>query len=113
MTNFLIWFSAISFMGYGVSCVFSAHMVAEFQRYQLARFRMLTGLLQILGATGLLIGLISPLIGMLAAGGLAAQMLLGFCVRLKIRDSLFQASPSFIFMWLNAYLCYAFNQILY
>lgn len=100
-------------MGYGMGCVFSARMVAEFQRYKLEKFRVLTGLLQILGATGLLVGLASPLIGMVASAGLAVQMLLGFCVRLKIRDSLLQAIPSFIFMWINAYLCYAFVQILY
>jgi len=100
-------------MSYGFSCVFSTHMVAEFQRYRLEGFRVLTGLLQILGATGLLVGLSSPFIGMIASGGLAVQMLLGFCVRVKIRDSLLQASPSFIFMLINAYLCYAFIQISY
>ena len=112
MTHFLIWFSALSFLGYGFSCVFSAHMVAEFARYRLAKFRALTGILQILGAIGLLVGLISPLVGLIASAGLAVQMLLGFCVRLKIRDSFVQASPSFIFMWVNAYLAWVFIQIL-
>lgn len=85
-------------------------MVTEFQRYKLVRFRVLTGVLQVIGATGLLIGLILPAVGFAAAGGLAVQMLLGFCVRLKIKDNLFQASPSFIFMWVNACLCMAFFQ---
>ncbi|MGZ0706998.1 DoxX family protein [Coraliomargarita sp. W4R53] len=111
MTHILIWFSALSFMGYGFSCLLGSHMKAEFKRYQLEKFQVLTGLLQILGATGLLVGLALPLVGMIAAAGLAVQMLLGFCVRLKIKDSLLQASPSFIFMWINAYLSYAFMQL--
>ena len=108
MTTFLIWFSALAFLGYGISCVFTSHMVVEFDRYRLARFRVITGVLQIIGAAGLLAGLIYPLAGLLASGGLALQMLLGFGVRLKIRDSLLLASPSFIFMSINAYLCYEF-----
>lgn len=108
MTTFLIWFSALAFLGYGISCVFTSHMIAEFDRYRLARFRLITGVLQIIGAGGLLAGLIYPLVGLLASGGLALQMLLGFGVRLKIRDSLLLASPSFIFMLINAYLCYGF-----
>ena len=111
MAYILICFSALSFMGYGFSCLFSSHMTAEFKRYQLEKFQVLTGLLQILGAAGLLVGLALPLVGMIAAAGLAVQMLLGFCVRLKIKDSLLQASPSFIFMWINAYLSYAFMQL--
>lgn len=83
-------------------------MAAEFERYRLAKFRALTGTLQILGAIGLLVGLISPAVGLIASTGIAVQMFLGFCVRLKIRDNFIQASPSFIFMWVNGYLAYGF-----
>lgn len=84
-------------------------MAAEFERYGLPRFRKLTGYLQVLGATGLLIGLlVSPAIGLLAASGLSLQMLLGFGVRLRIRDSLFQSLPSFIYIWVNAGLALGF-----
>ena len=87
-------------------------MAAEFERYRLAGFRALTGILQILGAVGLLFGLIAPTIGLIAAAGLTMQMFLGFCVRMKIRDSFIQSAPSFIFMWVNAYLTHQFLQIL-
>lgn len=84
-------------------------MVAEFDRYGLARFRKMTGYLQLLGATGLLIGwAFSPLIGLLAAIGLSVQMLMGFTVRLRIRDSFYQCVPSVVFMWLNAGLALGF-----
>ena len=93
-------------MVYGLNCIFSPHIVVEFRRYRLERFRVLTGLLQILGSTGLLLSFVSPFIGMIAAVGLTVLMLLGFCVRLKIRDSALQASPSFIFMLINPGVLY-------
>jgi hypothetical protein len=99
----------IAFYGYGVSCVAYGHMVAEFERYGLQRFRKLTGYLQILGATGLLVGLaLSPFIGLLAAVGLSVQMLLGLGVRLRIRDGWTQCLPAFLFMWINAGLAFGF-----
>lgn len=99
----------VSFYAYGVSCSFTNHMVTEFERYGLAPFRRLTGYLQILGATGLLLGLlIWPAVGLVAAFGLSVQMLLGFCVRLRIKDSALQSLPSFIYMCINAGLVFGF-----
>ncbi len=105
--------SAISFTYYGVMCLFSKLMFLEFQRYGLSEAqRKLTGILQLLGSFGLLIGLLVPLSGLVAAAGLSLLMLLGFLTRLKIRDSFYQSLPSFIFMLLNAYLAYAYARLL-
>ncbi|MDF1816348.1 MAG: DoxX family protein [Verrucomicrobiales bacterium] len=112
MLTLLIWFSAVAFLIYGASCVCTARMAAEFERYGLAKYRIVTGTLQLLGGAGLLLGLIAPLVGLVAAGGLTLQMLLGFGVRLKIRDSLLLASPAFSFMILNGWICYGFYQSL-
>ncbi len=98
-------FCAISFLGYGFSCLTSEHMVREFERFGLARFRRLTGTLQLLGGAGLLVGLQFPVVGAIASGGLALQMLLGFGVRLKIRDRLLLCLPALIFLVLCALLC--------
>ena len=109
MINFFCLLTVIAFLVYGLCCIFSGHMVVEFERYRLARFRMLTGYLQILGAVGLLVGfLFSPIAGLVAALGLSVQMLLGFGVRLLIRDSLLQCIPSFGFMLINAGLVFGF-----
>lgn len=109
MFNFFCLLTAIAFLIYGLCCIFSGHMVVEFERYRLARFRMLTGYLQILGAIGLLVGfLISPVAGLVAALGLSVQMLLGLGVRLLIRDTLLQCLPSFGFMLINAGLVFGF-----
>jgi hypothetical protein len=90
-------------------------MVAEFERYGLAHYRLLTGVLQILGATGLLVGLmLSPPAGAIASLGLSVQMSLGVCVRIYIRDSILKCAPAFIFMCLNAILAYnyIFNELI-
>ena len=106
MTTVLIWISSSSFLFYGISYFKSAHLQQEFVRYGLQKFGPLTAVLELLGAIGLLVGLISPLILLLASGGLALLMLLGFGVRMKIRDGLWLSLPSFLFMLLNGYICY-------
>jgi hypothetical protein len=104
MNNFIILFCALSFLGYGVSCLFAAHMVAEFERYRLARFRFLTGLLQVLAAVGLLIGLKIPVVAGIAAGGLALQMACGLGVRIRIKDPWYLCLPAATYMLLCSYL---------
>lgn len=101
-------FCAAAFLGYGVTCLFSGHMVSEFERYGLARFRVLTGVLQLMAAAGLLIGLRLPMIGALAASGLALQMLLGFAVRIKIQDGFWQSMPAFVFCLVSGWLLFQF-----
>lgn len=106
MTTALIWISSISFLFYGVSYFISAKLQQEFVRYGLQKFGPLTAVLELLGGVGLLVGFSSPLILLLASGGLAVLMLLGFGVRLKIGDGFWLSLPSFLFMLLNGYLCY-------
>lgn len=109
MLHILAGFSALSFYIYGISCILTTRMAAEFERYGLARFRLLTGGLQVAGATGLLIGLAGfPRIGFLAAVGLGIQMFSGLVVRFRIRDRLMQCLPAFIYMCLNGILAYLF-----
>ncbi len=88
-------------------------MIVEFNRFGLTgRQRIITGAFQLLGAGGLFLGLLIPEIGLVAAAGLCVLMMLGFGVRLKIKDSILQAMPSFSLMLLNAYLAFHFAQLL-
>ena len=96
--------SIASFAWYGMSCFMSAAMVKEFDRYRLPRFRSLTGALQVAGSLGLLAGYYSRPLLLLSAGGLAAMMLLGVLVRLRIRDPLLAAVPAFAFLVLNLFI---------
>jgi hypothetical protein len=105
--------NALAFLYYGYNCLFSEKMYAEFNRFQLSVGQLkLTGILQIMGALGVLAGLYLPLLGLMASAGLSLLMLLGFGVRLKIKDSLLLSAPSFIFMLLNGYLSWYFGSAL-
>lgn len=96
--------SIIAFFFYGTSCLLSKKIVVEFERYKLAKFRPLTGILQILGALGLLVGLLYPWFTFIASLGLSAQMFLGVGVRIRIKDTIFQASPAIFFSGLNLFI---------
>lgn len=84
-------------------------MIEEFKRFGMTKSqRKLTGILQILGSFGLLTGLLFPVIGLLSSAGLTAMMLVAFFVRLKIKDSISESVPSFVFFAINAWLTYTF-----
>jgi hypothetical protein len=101
----LTWISGLSFIYFGIGCLTSDFIISEFIRYGLARFRVLTGLLQILGAAGLLIGLyFSPRILLLASVGLSILMICGFIVRVSISDNFFKCLPSLSFAVLNVFI---------
>lgn len=106
-------FSAVSFLYYGSICLSSKWMMLEFERFGLSPVqRIITGVFQLLGGIGLLIGLKQPQVGLIASSGLALLMFLGFLTRLKIRDSLTQSFPSIFYMILNAFLAFAYSDYL-
>jgi len=96
--------SVLAFLGYGVACLFSRHMDAEFKRYGLTRFRRLIGALECLGALGLLAGQFSHLVLVMAAAGLTLLMLLAVFTRVRIGDPLVQALPAIVLLCLNAFV---------
>jgi hypothetical protein len=104
--------SAFAFIGYGIACLTTSHMKQEFERYGLQRFRLLTGLLEIAGGTGLLIGLFSstPFLSLLASLGLALLMICGIGVRLKIKDSFLQCLPAIILLVVNSVIAFSHFQ---
>jgi hypothetical protein len=106
MNTISIWLSSISFLFFGISYFNSQYLKDEFKRYGLERFGPLTATLQILGAVGLLVGFKVPLIMSVASGGLALLMLLGFGVRIKIKDGFWLSLPSLLFALLNGYILY-------
>jgi uncharacterized membrane protein YphA (DoxX/SURF4 family) len=98
--------SSTSFIVYGVSYFYTPHMKTEFKRFGLEKFGALTAILEIVGAVGLLVGLISTPIFLLSSGGLAMLMFFGVVTRIRIKDSFLVLLPAFLFMVLNAYLFY-------
>ena len=96
--------SAIVFLYYGLDCLVSDGMVAEFERYGLSRYRRLTGSLEVLGAVGLAVGYFVPHVLVLASAGLTLLMALGVATRFRVRDPLQQALPALGLMLLNAFI---------
>jgi hypothetical protein len=79
-------------------------MQNEFKRFELEKFTTLTGVLELLGGIGLLVGLKISFILLISSGGLALLMLLGFGVRIKVKDGFWLSFPSLFFMLLNFYV---------
>ena len=78
--------SALGFLGYGIACLTTRRMQAEFVRYRLPQLRVLTGTLQIAAGMGLVLGYAYPWLAMLASLGLSLMMIVALGVRLKIKD---------------------------
>ncbi len=100
----LVLISSLSFIFYGVAYFTSPKMKTEFKRFGLEKYGALTAVLELTGATGLLIGLTFQPILLISAGGLFVLMLLGVAVRIKIKDSLWVSLPAIIYMILNLYI---------
>ena len=104
--NILIYFSAISFLIYGIAYFVSSNMKDEFKRFGLEKYGPLTAILELAGATGLFIGIQNHTVLLLASGGLMLLMLLGTGVRIKMKDSVLVSLPAFFYFLLNAVILY-------
>jgi hypothetical protein len=102
----LILFSSFSFLTYGIAYFATPHMKSEFRRFGLEKFGQLTAVLEILGAVGLMAGILINSILLISSAGLAILMLLGVLVRLKVKDGLFVTMPALFYMGLNAVIFY-------
>jgi len=94
----------VLFLYYGLAVLLSDAMVAEFERFGLLQFRKPTGVLELLGALGLVLGYFLPYLTVAAAGGLTLLMAAGVIVRLRCRDSLVAALPAFVMLVMNLYI---------
>ncbi len=105
--------NALFFLFYGIQSLISKMMIAEFKRFGLTDSqRIITAILQILGAMGLLLSYFFVHIGLLAAMGFTVMMLVAFMVRIKIKDSVVESIPSMLFMVINAWLTLSFYNLL-
>jgi hypothetical protein len=99
--------SSAAFVWHGASCFLSRATAADFERYRLARYRALAGALQLAGGVGLLVGMRHPPLLQLSAAGLAAMMLLGVIVHVRIRDPGQAAVPALALLGLNLFITVA------
>lgn len=96
--------SIVLFMYYGLAVLVSSAMVEDFERFGLARFRKLTGVLELIGSLGLILGYFVPQFTVAAAGGLTLMMGVGVVVRLRCGDSLTDALPATVMLLINLYI---------
>jgi hypothetical protein len=84
-------------------------MKIEFNRYGLSQFRKLTGILELLGGLGLIVGTRYASILFLSSIGLALLMFLGVIIRLKTKDPFIEIMPALFLMVVN--LTILFNSL--
>lgn len=99
-----ILISSLSFFGYAISYFISPNMKKEFKRFGLEKIGLLTIILEIMGAVGLIVGLKFNPILTVSSLGLALLMLAGLIVRLKLKDTIWISLPALFFMGLNTYI---------
>ncbi|WP_394336148.1 DoxX family protein [Flavobacterium lacus] len=96
--------SSFSFYAYIISYFISPHMKNEFKRFNLEKLGLLTIIIEFIGATGLLLGLVHNILLTLSSLGLCLLMLCGLIVRIKLKDSIWISIPAGFFMLLNLYI---------
>ncbi len=79
-------------------------MKNEFKRFNLERIGLITIILEFLGATGLLVGLVYNPILILSSLGFSILMICGLIVRLRMKDNIWFTLPAVLFMILNIYI---------
>jgi hypothetical protein len=102
--NISLLVTSLTFLYYGFATFFLKTMKQEFERYEFSRFRNLTGSLQILGASGLLLGTFYKPLLLTASLGLAVMMLFAIGIRRKIGDPFLAKIPALIFLSLNIFI---------
>jgi len=101
---FLTVCSIALFAYYGIASLISEELIGEFDRWGMSVLRRVTATLELVGAVGLLIGFIVPIIAHIASVGLCLMMILATMVRIRIRDPFYAMIPAIMLAIINAYL---------
>ena len=96
--------SIVAFGSYGTLTLLSGDMIAEFERYGLARLRVVTATLQIAASIGLALGYVFRPALVVSAAGLSVMMFMAVLVRIRIRDPIPAMIPALALMGLNIFL---------
>ena len=97
----LLYFSAISFIVYGINSFFSRRMISEYQRWGFGNQRIILCCCQLLGGLGLLVGLSIPILLTVASFLLMCMMPVAVFVRLRIRDRFLKMVPALLYVILT------------
>jgi len=100
----LVILSSASFFAYGFMYFTSSKTKDEFIRYGMEKQGVSVAVLQIIGASGLLIGLMFDFILLISSFGFVLMMFFGISVRVKIKDPYSAMLPALFFLLLNLYI---------
>ena len=93
----------LAFIGAGTTKLMGIQMQVEnFDRWRLPQsFRPIVGIVEIIGAIGMLVGLLVPVIGLLAALWLSATMVGALFTHARIKDSVSNYAPAAVLLTLS------------
>jgi uncharacterized membrane protein YphA (DoxX/SURF4 family) len=103
--HLLALLSGGAFIVYGIGCLTAPSMATDFERFGLERLRVFTGVLEVMGGLGLVVGLWSPPVLAAAAAGLTLLMVGAIGARLRQGDGVLLSLPAALLLLVNGYLC--------
>ena len=106
ITQTILFFSAISFIIYGINSFFSKRMILEYERWGFKNQRILLGCCQLLGGLGLLVGLKVPLMLSVASFLLLCMMVTAVFVRIRTKERIVQILPALLYVVLTFIIFY-------
>ena len=104
---FILLFSAVSFVFYGINSLISKRMVSEYERWGYKNQRIILGCCQLLGGLGLLVGLMVPLLLSVTSFLLTCMMLTAVFVRIQIKETFIKMLPAMFYVVLNSIIFYS------
>ena len=102
--SFLIIFSAISFMVYGLLSFISKAMQDEIDRWGFSRYKYALGICQLFGGFGLLLGLKWLVMAKISSFLISLMMMSALYVRIQIKDKVIRFIPAIVFLIINVYI---------
>ena len=102
----ILFFSAISFIVYGISSFYSKRMISEYERWGYQKHRIQIAILQLLAGIGLLIGSSFPILLALISSSLFIMMMVAVFVRIQIQDTIINTLPAVFYAIVNFIIFY-------
>tara|TARA_B100000123_G_scaffold157557_1_gene116551 strand:- start:74 stop:424 length:351 start_codon:yes stop_codon:yes gene_type:complete len=110
--NFIILFSAFSFIIYGYSSFMSKRMISEYSRWGFTDQRKIIGFFQLLGGIGLIVGIKVNILLFITSLSFIIMMLFAIVVRIKIKDGIVEILPAITYLFLNIMIFYKSSEII-
>jgi len=102
----VVIFTGVSFIIYGYSSFISRRMKSEYARWGYNNQRKIVGSLQLLGGTGLILGLQINVLLITTSFCFIMMMTMAIFIRVKIRDNITDILPAITYLFLSILIFY-------